>query len=419
MRLANPHFVFGLIGVAVPILIYLLTRQRVKQVAFSTLRFFAGTSSLLVRRKKTHEMILLAMRAGACALLALAFARPFFSPKDNLQDGMMRAAVARVIVADVSASMNKGDMPDQLRRGVLASLQSMPGDSVVAVMTFDQAVHVLSPLTRDVESAQRAAATLVPGQGGTDISAAIRKADELLRHVNAPIKEIICISDLQRTGWERFRGEWSLPANEKLIVHALTTQKGDALTILAADCPQSVVAEKAPRSLTVRVGNGSNESVSDIPVTLTVAGKTVQTSKLTVPGRGQATVRFRYSFTQAGDNPGMIAVAGGDVPQRMHYFNARLIPKIRVLILSDSTGDARSPDGVFYLRTAMTPSSDSPFVTELTRPDAVTATQLQQAAVVILADVAKVSAATRSAMTNVLARGGGVLFLPGQHTQTS
>lgn len=417
MHLANPHFVFGLIGVAVPILIYLFTRQRIKQVAFSTLRFFAGASSLLVRRKKTHEMILLAMRALACALLAIAFARPFFAPKDTSQDGLMRAGTARVIVADVSASMNRGDLPDQLRRGVIASLQDMPGDSAVALVTFDQSPHVLSPLTRDVESARQAAATLSPGQGSTDISAAIRKADELLRMVNSPTKEIVCISDLQRTGWERFRGDWNLPADEKLVVRALSTEKGNPLTILAADCPQSVVAENAPRSLTVRVGNESSEPARDIPVTLTVDGKVVQTSKLTVPAKGQAAVRFRYSFTQPGDNAGVIAVAGGDAPQRLHYFNTRLIPKIRVLILTDSTGDAKSRDGVFFLRTALTPSVDSPFVTELARPDAVTPAQLQQAAVVILADVAKVPAATRSALTNVLARGGGLLFLPGAQTQ--
>lgn len=417
MHVGNPHFLLALAGIAVPVLIYLLTRQRVKQVAFSTLRFFAGASSLLVRRKKLHEMLLLALRVAACALLALAFARPFLAAKNGTVAGMLQAPSARVIVADLSGSMNRDGLPGKVRQAVLAALQEAPRNAAVALVGFDQTARVLVPPSTEPAGVQDAAATLAPGQGGTDLSGAIRKADELLRRIQAPAKEIVVLSDLPRSGWGRFRGEWNLEPGVKLTVHALTPETGGGLAIVAADCPQSVVAENEPRALTVRVANFADTEAKDVPVTLTVAGKEIATNRVAIPAHGQTAVRFRHHFTASGDNPGMITVAGGRVPPQVYYFNTRLIPRIPILILAATPGAAGARDGVFFLRTALTPSADSPFVAEVVKPAAVTPAQVRQAAVVILADVAAVPPAIRTELAAVPARGGGLLFLPGPQTQ--
>ena len=74
---ANPYFLAALAGVAVPVLIHLLTRDHVKHVAFSTLRFFARRAKAVVQRKRFQELLLIAMRAAIVALLALSFERGF------------------------------------------------------------------------------------------------------------------------------------------------------------------------------------------------------------------------------------------------------------------------------------------------------------------------------------------------------
>ncbi len=417
MHLSNPKFLLGLAGVVIPLLIYLLTRQRVKQVAFSTLRFFAGAATMMVRRKKTLEMLLLALRVTACILLAAAFVRPFFADKDPALAGMIQAPAARVIVADLSGSMNRGDLTDKLRQAVQATLKDLPGDAVAALVGFDQAPRVLAAPTRDLATVRDAAGTLTPGQGGTDLSAAIRKASDLLRQVQAPVREIVCLSDLHRTGWEKFRGDWNLDPGVKLTVLALAPDQDTGLAITAADCPQSVVAENVPRSISVRVANTSSEEAKEVPVTLTVAGKLVETGKLTVPAHGQASLRFRHGFTEAGDNPGVVAVAGGDAPQRRFYFNTRLIPRLPILILANSSGNPNALDGIFFLRTALTPSPDSPFAAELAKPDAAAADKVRKAAVVIVADLSTVPPELKTALADLTARGGGLFFLPGSQTQ--
>src|SRR5277367_3740287 len=73
MSFVNPYFLFALAGVAVPVLIHLLTRDRIQHAPFSTLRFFARGAKLVVRRKKFRELLLLLLRVALAALLALAF----------------------------------------------------------------------------------------------------------------------------------------------------------------------------------------------------------------------------------------------------------------------------------------------------------------------------------------------------------
>ncbi len=55
MSFANPYFLVALAGVAAPVLIHLLTRDRMQRAAFSTLRFFAKGAKTVVRRKKVQE----------------------------------------------------------------------------------------------------------------------------------------------------------------------------------------------------------------------------------------------------------------------------------------------------------------------------------------------------------------------------
>src|ERR1035437_9720833 len=113
MSFVNPLFMVGTLAALVPVLIHLLTRDRIRRVEFSTLRFFAKNSQRVLRRKRYQEIILLAMRMLICTLLAVAFARPFFGGKaDEARAGV---GTARVIVADVSGSMNRGGCAEKLK----------------------------------------------------------------------------------------------------------------------------------------------------------------------------------------------------------------------------------------------------------------------------------------------------------------
>src|SRR5512145_1736820 len=108
MSFLAPLFLVGLAGLAVPVLLHLIQRERKQVVQFPSLMFLQRIPYQSVRRRRIRHWLLLAMRISAIALLVLAFARPFF------QQGALAAAAAAgarevVILLDQSASMGYGD----------------------------------------------------------------------------------------------------------------------------------------------------------------------------------------------------------------------------------------------------------------------------------------------------------------------
>jgi hypothetical protein len=418
MSFANPLFLFALAGVAAPVLIHLLTRDRVQHVAFSTLRFFAKGAKLVVRRKKFQELLLLLLRVALLALLALAFARPFFG------SGVLAGhqfGTARVLVLDVSGSMQRPGLPAALKKEAVAAAGSLEqARDVAAVITFADAPAVQVPFGAPIDAVRAAAGSVTPGYGGTNIADALHRANELLQGVRAKRKEIVLVSDLQREGWSYFKGDWKLGRAVKLTVDALEpTAPGSDLGIVEFSVPNSLVLDKEPTSIAVRLADYSGQARKDVGVSLVLNGKPADTQKVNLGPGGRVAVRFRHVFDTPGDNPGSIVVApdGDAAKEETVYFNAHTIPKIPVLLIDGRPSPDPQTDAAFFLGKALAPAGDSPFTVTTVPASKVTPGEISAATVVILANVGQIPPPAADALGALLQRGGGLFFLPGDQAR--
>src|SRR5690349_7182743 len=200
MSFLHPLLLIGCAAAIVPVLIYLLTRDRVSVVPFSTLRFFAGHSAKFVQRKRWLETLLLILRAALCALIAVAFARPLLSKKPASEGGGARVDDAVVLLVDISQSMSRGDA----WKDAIAKAEKALDDSkraAFSLVAFDQSAQVLTTWT-DAAATEVKLKTLKPAATGTDLVAAFRKADELLSEVAADKKRVVLVSDLQKIAFK-------------------------------------------------------------------------------------------------------------------------------------------------------------------------------------------------------------------------
>ena len=78
VRFLTPLFLAGLAAVAIPVALHLMRRHADPIVPFGALRLISRTPVEQIRRRRLRELLLLALRCAALALLALAFARPYF-----------------------------------------------------------------------------------------------------------------------------------------------------------------------------------------------------------------------------------------------------------------------------------------------------------------------------------------------------
>ncbi len=408
----HPWLLLGLAGVALPILIHILTRDRVRKVAFSTLRFFMQSARVTLRRKRWTEMVLIALRVLVCLLAALIFARPLLGGRTA---GASRTyPQARMIVADVSASMARAGGAAALAKEVRRAVADLPSGSAAGLLTCDQAVQERVPLGGDPAAVTAAAATVAPGEGGTDLAAALRQADAALRTVHAAHKDIVLISDFPRAGMENYKGDWKFAPGVELrpVVLAAAPTATD-IGIVDGQCPRSLVRDGQTRAITARVINRGSNDVPSVTVVLRLGDRDVDRQTVHLPPGQSLVVRFWHLFDQPGDNPGEIRVLSDDVDpsDNRFYFNARVIPEIPVLLAGprpDAAGGA-----LFFLRKALVPGPGTPFAVRAVATSALRPVDIDAASVLVLADVGAVDPAVVAATSRLLDRGGGVLFLPG------
>jgi hypothetical protein len=408
----HPWLLLGLAGMALPIIIHILTRDRVRKVAFSTLRFFLQSARVTLRRKRWQEMVLIALRVLVCALAALVFARPLLGSRDGTAGRTF--AHARMIVADVSASMARAGGAAALATEIRQAVSDLPSSAAVGLLACDQAVKQLVPLGDDLRAVSDAAAAVATGEGGTDLAAALRQADAALRTVQAGRKDIVLISDLPRAGLETYKGDWKLAPGVVLrpVVLAPAPTATD-IGIADGQCPRSLVRDGQPRAITARLINRGSNDVAAATVVLRLGERDADRQTVHLPPGGSLSVRFWHVFDQPGDNPGEIVVLGDDADpaDNRFFFNARVIPEIPILLAGprpDATGGS-----IFFLRKALAPGPGTPFTLRVVDASALRPADIDATSVLVLADVGAADPDVVAATSRLLARGGGVLFLPG------
>jgi hypothetical protein len=430
----NAFFLWGLAAaVALPLLIHLLTRDRVQRVAFSTLRFFAKVSKRVLRRRKFQEMVLLAMRMLVCALVALAFAWPYITKPDKDAD-LTRAGKATVIVVDVSGSMSRPGVADAMKKELGEALGSLSeNNEAAALISFSDSPDLLAPLTKEIARVRDAAKDVAPGSGGSDLAAALNKAREILKDVQAPDKRVVVISDFQRAAWRNYKPDDKLDAGTKLIVRAVAPAKSDNLAIIKAEYPASVVADKSPRKLLARIAHYSQQEVAGVEATLTIRGTAVSSQKVNLPAGGNADVLFHVAFDTPGDCPGAISIKANDADpvDNAAYFNTRVTPAIKVLIVNGSPDPRPLMDASFFPHLALDPQAAltkftgnagdtqrlTIFDVRVVDLTAIAPKDVADSQVVLLANVPTVSPEVKAALADLLKRGGGLMLLPGDRVR--
>src|SRR6266568_5093275 len=99
----NALMLAGMAALAIPVLIHLLLKRKLRRLRFSTNQFFQKHDEQSSRRRKLRNWLLLAIRLLLVILLVAAFARPYLRQNEGSAAGRQRQRV--IFVLDSSASM--------------------------------------------------------------------------------------------------------------------------------------------------------------------------------------------------------------------------------------------------------------------------------------------------------------------------
>lgn len=229
MSFLNPFFLFALLTVAVPLLIYLLNVRKPKKVRFSTLAFFDSLKSTALKRIRIKRWLLLAIRCLAILALVLAASRPFLPPEYGWSSNNQPKAIG--ILIDNSPTMNRvdrnGPYSEQAKNAV-RDILSIAGDDDRILMDVTNGGSLNVPLI-----SKRAALNRLEDIGtvnaGNFLVDRLQSVADRLMDADQPNKILYLITDAQQTQFSDFEENDSVI--EDINVQVLTVGSGDALNL--------------------------------------------------------------------------------------------------------------------------------------------------------------------------------------------
>ena len=289
MNFLAPLFLLGGLLVAVPIVLH-LTRRRREPVPFPSFLLLQLTSATArFKRRRFRNIPLLLLRCFALLLLAAAFAEPVL--RGGALAGGEAAALDRAVLVDRSLSMTVGNRMAAAREAAQDELSGLGREDRAIVVAFDGRAAALTELTGDPGALAPAVTNLTAGGGGTSFAPALGLAGRLLPASAGRRREVVLISDLQRSGFEDGRPQPSLPPGVELRVRQVSASPPANAWI--ADV--TVVSEgREQLVVTAEVGFAPSPANPEWSgeIELLLSGRQVDRQNLTAAADRMTTVRF-------------------------------------------------------------------------------------------------------------------------------
>lgn len=430
-------FLGALAALAAPIIIHLIFGRRARRVDLGTLRFLEIVLRENVRRRRVKRWILLTLRMVCVALLAFLFARPYLTPR-----GLRSGDSLVLILVDRSASMglvtDRGRLFDLAIREAKRVISQYGEGTELQVAFFDHAVHPLA--TNDRANSQPSGATASldeaaanldsPGSlsSSTDYGAALAWARDACVASELGARELYLFTDLQRSGLDRTAAD---PLPDDVCVH---------LVDLGQMYPENVaVTRVTPRRLSVRPGetvavnatvfNASRFPWEDGPVVLYLsqAGRQrVVRSAIDLDGGASGTVQFEVTDLAGGLWQGYVECESDDALafDNRRHLAVMVAPPLDVLLVDGERGESPFTSETYFLETALRLAPpgdvylDSPFVPRVAvAGEADPLADLDDVDLVVLANVARPSAAGARRIAEFVESGGGLLVFTGENVR--
>lgn len=413
MAFLNPIFLIGALAAGVPILVHLVRRTRAPRIQFPSLMFLRKIEQKTIRRRKLRNLLLLLIRCAALLLLALAFARPFFTGSTPVSASGDHAST--VILVDGSYSMRYGDVFNRARQSARNMINDAASGDQLAIVLFSKSYQVLMPLKPDLAEATTAVNQMQPGLDSTDYLQAIQAADAILKDAGRGQHRIYLISDFQDAGWNRSAPPVKLSSDAKLFPIDVSDPKAANLAVTGVDSDPIVYAQKYAGKVVARVSGYGTEDV-DTTIEFKLNDLPVERRPLRLGAGGTQNVEFTDFNVAEGSNRATIEITGDNFALDNKYsFTIKRENQSRVLAVDAAT---RGRSESFFLQQALAAGENNQYALTVKSAGSTNSSEIDTSRVVIVNDAA-ISEGFGAALKAFVERGGGLIIAAGKHTDAS
>lgn len=428
MSFLSPWLLFGALGVAVPILVHLLSRYRHRRLEWAAMELLRRAVHVKTRRIRLEDLLLLLLRCLAVLLVALALARP--TTRGGSALGEPGAGV--VVALDGSMSMraladgeSRFDHALDKTRDILQTAR--PGDPTSLILMAAAPRVLLRNVGYQPDRIDRALADLQARPETLNLEAALEEAADMLDEMTAPNTELHLVTDAQRSTWanlsERSRRTLQTLAREhRLFIVPVRDDAVENLAVTDFHLASGSLRQGEIVRFTARVANLGNASRSAVRVSLLEDGRTVDRAFISAVAPGEtAAVPFFHRPAEPGPSR-LVARVERD---RLDADNARFAAvhvrqNTRVLVADGDPFDAGRGGAADFIARALAP--DNPSITNSLSVSTAPWLNLPSLALdrfdlLVLANVPDLPEVTADALRRFVRRGGGLIVYLGDNVR--
>ena len=405
MGLFAPWFLAALGGLAVPFYLHLLKRQTQKPKPVSSLMLFESRTQSSTRHRRLRYFLLLALRLAVLLLLIGAFANPFV----NRNAAALASNRLVLLVVDNSFSMRAGTRLADAKEAAMGVLGGK-GAARAQVAAFGSQLRLMTQVIEDQAALRAAVQAIQPGDGHGNFGELSRAVRGLAESARTPV-ELHVFSDMQRGDLAASFADMTLPANVRLVTHAVVSKAQPNWTVESVDAPGQVWGKDAKPVHVRAVIAGYGTPAAQRTVSLVVNGKTTATKSVAVPANGRASVDFPALEVPYGFSRCEVKIDGADgfAADDLRRFAVERSDPQKVLLIHNY-GDNRSP---LYIGAALGAAAQSAFILESINANEAADRKPSSYAFVLLSDLNSLPSLLENSLTDYVRSGGSLLIAAG------
>ena len=434
LQFAHPAYLWGLLAVALPILVHLFNQRRPRPLAFGAIEFVLRSQRQKARRLRLRQILLLALRCLLIAAVALALSRPSLKPKGALA-AQATGPQATALVLDASLSMHyrigAKTLFDRARQEALAALDRLGPDEPATVGlcagTGGFSAGGLAAPAFDRLAVKRQLQSAQPTYLGSDLTGCLAAAAKALGESPVAGKRIIAFTDLAAHSIRLDAppplvppppgappGTPGIKPNIVLVDAAQGSELPNTALIGVAVRPTASVGARG-YEVVATVANDSAQPVSGLQVSLRIGQNMLAKGFVDVPAHGTARKTLGAALP-AGVVTGRVELARNEAQgldeDDGQDFVVHVPRDVKALIVDGAPSSLRTRDEAFFVEAALAPArTGGRIVSQTLDADAAAGTSLDPYDVVLLLNVQAPQRAFAEKLRSAVSRRGMGLFI--------